>query len=130
MAKEPNSKLDDVQENTIAELLKSGIINDKDEILDKEAFVKFIDARMKKLDSMIESTIKDGVVVDQYTNNLLETEYGYLKEMKKQMAVKPFSGSAYPSTDHMEEYFKKQEQKKEQRVAQGNWLHRLFGRNK
>lgn len=130
MVKEPNTKLDNIHENVTNELLHAGIIDDKNNILDQKAFLKFIEMRKQKLQPQLDAAEKDGVVIDQYAFNLLSSEMQYLEDMQEQMSVNPSHGSAYPTKDSLDSYFKKQEQKKEQRVAQGNWLHRIFGRNK
>lgn len=130
MAKEPNSKLDNIHDNISAEMLRAGIINENGDILNQSAFVKFINDRKQKLLPLIEATEKDGVVIDQYENNLLYSELDYLDNMLKQNTTKPANGSAYPAKDDLEKYFSKQQEKKQENVKRVGFFRRFFGRNK
>ena len=130
MAKEPNSKLDNIHDNISAEMLRAGIINENGDILNQSAFVKFINDRKQKLLPLIEATEKDGVVIDQYENNLLYSELDYLDNMLKQNTTKPANDSAYPAKDDLEKYFSKQQEKKQENVKRVGFFRRFFGRNK
>ena len=129
MAKEPNSKLDNIYEFIQKSLLNAGIINDKNEILDEKAFLNFIEKREKQLAPKFDATMKEGVVIDQYTFDDIGTELKILEKMRKQKTVTPASESPYPEAQKVEEYFETKNNQKATSKPIG-FLKRIFGRDK
>ena len=128
---EPSTKLDVIHDNIINALLKKGIINDKHEILDKEAFVSFITSIKKAREEEFAATEKDGVVIDQYAYNLLGTEIEYLHNMLTQMTVAPStSESPYPNPENLESYFQRKDERKKQQSRLGKFMGKLFKRDR
>ena len=133
-------KINDVKEYIEARLLKAGIIDNELNILDKKAFVEFINLRRKELESQLKECEKDGVVIDQYKYNLLNTEWIYLGNMEKHMTVDPDLMRMDDIEDAADKKIKEEEEKKQKKFNNGTkkvakkfnffGLSRLFGRNK
>ena len=117
--REPNTKIENIQEIIVSELLKDGIINEKNEILDKKAFLRFIDEKKQEIQPELDDTIKDGVVIDQYSYNILGTAMEYLDKMAEQMSTKPsYIGTLYSIKDNLEERIEQKEKIKAEKRKQ------------
>ena len=122
-----------LKEEIVAQLLKARIINKEKEILDKKAFVDFIDQEIKKCDkemySMEEGLMNKTADYDGNRVTLLADKIEYLKRMKKHMSVTPDDG--YPTTEDIKQYFKEQEVNKRKSAMRKPWFLGLFNsRNK
>lgn len=83
-------KLNIIREEINAELSKAGIINNSDKIINRQAFVEFIDKKLQEKSKELASTEKDGVTIDLYHANMVYAEINYLEEMKNKMSVDPY----------------------------------------
>lgn len=125
---EPMDKIKIAEHSVYADLIKAGLADNSGKILNKEAAVKFLHTKLVELRSEIDKTTKDGVVVDQYKYNTLNTEYDLIAEWINQLTHQENQQEPqkYPEPDDLAEYFAKKEHKKAKRKA---FWGRIFGRS-
>ena len=115
---ELKSKIEDIQDAFESELLKAGIINKGKEILDKKAFIKFIDTKKREIEPQMDAATKDGVVIDQYSYNILGTAMEYLDKMAEQMSTRPSLGTSHPIKDDLEDRIEQKEKARSEKRNQ------------
>ena len=86
----PYTKLDYINKDISSELLKMGIINKKNQIIDKKAFFAFIDKRLEQATIELGKIEKNGVTIDARRADELFSEIKYLEDMKKYEKVNPY----------------------------------------
>ena len=79
---EPQSKLEILQSNIIAELVQAGIINEEMQVLDKAALEAYLKEKVKKLQAQLDKTVTEwGEVKDQYAYSMIGSEIDHLNQM-------------------------------------------------
>lgn len=129
---EPQSKLEILQSNIIAELVQAGIINKEMQVLDKAALEAYFDKKIKELKKQLDETVTEwGEVKDQYAYNTLGSEIDHLNQMIAQKTLFPESESPYPEEHKIKKYFETQQvEKKKDETKRVGFFKRVFGRGK
>ncbi|MBP5707673.1 MAG: hypothetical protein J6W79_01620 [Alphaproteobacteria bacterium] len=83
-------KLSIIREEMTTALSKAGIIDKSGKIINHQAFLEFVDRKIKEKNEELASTEKDGVTIDLYHANMIYAEINYLEEMKNKMSVDPY----------------------------------------
>ncbi len=134
--------MSNLKEYMVAKLLKAGIINEQEEILDKKAFLEFIATNIKDVESKMSECEENGSIQSwaRNTYNDLNKEWIYLNDMKKYMTVDPELATSEDVEDIVDKKIKEDEEKKQKKFNKGTQkvakrfnlfgLSRLFSRNK
>ena len=134
--------MSNLKEYMVAKLLKAGIINEQEEILDKKAFLEFIATNIKDVESKMSECEENGSIQSwaRNTYNDLNKEWIYLNDMKKYMTVDPELATSEDFEDIVDKKMKKDEEKKQKKFNKSTQkvakrfnlfgLSRLFSRNK
>ena len=90
MKKTTIDQIHDVAKTLNSELLSSGAIDKKGDIVKPQMFLDIIEHKESELNKFYkEVESEEGVVTDKYALNILENYLWNLKEMKETMSVRP-----------------------------------------
>jgi hypothetical protein len=104
MPKSTISKISDITGTLYSELLSSGAINKKDEIVKPQMFIDIIEHKEQELQKFVPEVENEaGVVTDRYTADILSGYFSQLQEMKETMSVRPDWDSKDPKAIAIEE---------------------------
>ena len=129
---EPQSKLEILHSNIIAELVQAGIINKEMRVLDEAALEAYLKEKVKKLQAQLDKTVTEwGEVKDQYAYSMIGSEIDHLNQMIAQKTLFPESESPYPEEHKVKKYFETQQvEKKKDETKRVGFFKRVFGRGK
>jgi uncharacterized membrane protein YheB (UPF0754 family) len=124
---EPQSKLEILHSNIIAELVQAGIINKEMRVLDEAALEAYFDNKIKELKKQLDETVTEwGEVKDQYAYNMLGSEIELMVKMATQKTLTPESESPYPEEHKIRKYFETQQVEKKKETAKRRGIFRWF----
>ena len=90
MYKDVEQKLDAITDSLRQDLLKSGAINDKEEIVKPQTFIDIIEHKENQVNKLFAMVEKDGVVADKNGANLIYSRLHILSDMKEKMSMSPY----------------------------------------
>lgn len=104
MQKSIINQMSDIIGKFHSDLLSSGTINDKGEVIKPQMFIDIIEHTEKELQKF-EPEVEDeaGVVTDRYAADILSTYFYKLQRMKETMSLHPDQGPEDPKAIAIEE---------------------------